>query len=546
MAWGGSEAVPPLRRGERRAILVALVAAVVLRFWNLGGQVPVVDEIHLLRAVLSSPLVELATTFREFDVSPPVAALARLTLVTTGALGTAGLRGLPFAAGLLLLVAPLAFRRPGDPRGATALWTALIAVSPLLVAYSRIARGYLPAAAALAVATLAIVVGLERGRRAAWVGAGLATSFALWALPLVAPAAAALWLGAGLLACRQAPAAPRARALAGPLWGLAAGGAATLLWLVPAAGSLGESLLGKGGRGRVDPAALGEAARLLTGASSTLVALLLFGAILGGAAVALGAGERRAALFAALIVGQSAGLLALRPLAFEAPDVAARYLLPVWPVALALAAGGLARAAAALRPGVGGPALVLAVAGLVLAGPLVRGDLRRSSFVHHPRFLRFTQPPPAGSDALSALAPELAPGPLLELPWSPHYYATAIVGAQRRHGFAVRVSTPELSDPRLALRALVPFDRASWLAADARWLVLHRRPGREEQGAADEAPGWAFDLPEARRLFEAWQRAATETEAQLVATWGAPDQETPELACWDLARRRSAPDLEGD
>src|SRR5579864_9345268 len=133
--------------GAAGACLVGLVlgVGVVLRFWNLGGQVLGGDELHAVRAALSQPLPALLTTYQLADSCIPLTALDRWLLDRGVALDEWLLRLPALASGLAALVLlPLLVRRRLPP-AAWPFFGALVATSPLLVLYSRIARSYMPA-----------------------------------------------------------------------------------------------------------------------------------------------------------------------------------------------------------------------------------------------------------------------------------------------------------------------------------------------------------------------------------------------------------------
>jgi hypothetical protein len=133
------------RCGLAAFALLAVAAGIALRFWNLGGQVLGGDELHAVRAALSQPLPALLTTYQLADSCIPLTALDRLLLDRGVALDEWRLRLPVLASGLAALaVLPALGRRRLEP-AARALFCALVALSPLLVLYSRIARSYMPA-----------------------------------------------------------------------------------------------------------------------------------------------------------------------------------------------------------------------------------------------------------------------------------------------------------------------------------------------------------------------------------------------------------------
>jgi hypothetical protein len=166
---GGRGAAPPagsrlVAAGLAAFALVAVAAGIALRFWNLGGQVLGGDELHAVRAALSQPLPALLATYQLADSCIPLTALDRLLLDRGVALDEWWLRLPVLASGLAALaVLPALGRRRLEP-AARPLFCALVALSPLLVLYSRIARSYMPATLLAFAAVMAFDSWWARGR----------------------------------------------------------------------------------------------------------------------------------------------------------------------------------------------------------------------------------------------------------------------------------------------------------------------------------------------------------------------------------------------
>ena len=202
---------------------VALAGGAALRCWNLRDQVLGGDELHAVRAALAQPLPALLTTYQLADSCIPLTALDRLLLDRGLALDEWRLRLPVLASGLLALVAlPLLARRRLPPAGLP-LYCALLAGSPLLILYSRVARSYMPAtllgfAAALAFdrwwaadedgdapAAPARSPGRASGTAASTAGAPRARGATGWAAAYVALAALAVWFHLGTAPLAVAP-----------------------------------------------------------------------------------------------------------------------------------------------------------------------------------------------------------------------------------------------------------------------------------------------------------------------------------------------------
>jgi hypothetical protein len=142
---GGSRPRPWSAALAAAATLLALALGVTLRLWNLSGQILGGDELHAVRAALSQPLAAILTTYQLADSCIPLTALDRL-LVDHGVALTEWVLRLPvLACGLAALVALPALAWRHLKPAARPLFCGLLAVSPLLVLYSRIARPYMPA-----------------------------------------------------------------------------------------------------------------------------------------------------------------------------------------------------------------------------------------------------------------------------------------------------------------------------------------------------------------------------------------------------------------
>src|SRR5262249_53321610 len=111
----------------------------------LGG-----DETHALRAAVSRSLAGILVTYQESDNCIPLTALYKLWGMAGGGLSETVLRPPALLCGLAALWwSPEAFGRGAEggeslPVRVVELQRWLMALSPALVLYSRIARSYLP------------------------------------------------------------------------------------------------------------------------------------------------------------------------------------------------------------------------------------------------------------------------------------------------------------------------------------------------------------------------------------------------------------------
>ncbi len=548
---------------------LVLAAGVVLRFWNLGGQVLGGDELHAVRAALSQPLPALLTTYQLADSCIPLTALDRWLLDRGVALDEWLLRLPVLASGLAALVLlPLLVRRR-LPTGAWPFFGALVATSPLLVLYSRIARSYMPATLLSFAAVMAFGRWWTPLRAGAPAGAGDARAAdgrrgAVAAIAYVVLSALAMWFHLGtapivvapllfgaveLALSRESRGWPwrRLAALGAAAAGLAAGCA---LFLVPAYPSLARLIAAKRQPQEVPAATWWGVLQLQAGARAgqRLPALLFWATALAGLAALLRRRRRLGVYLSALVLAQVLGILVLSPLGLARLQVLDRYLLPALPVVLMWVAAGLAHPWWPRQGRLGRAGQRLGAAGLVLAwlsaGPFADAGFRASSFMHHNDMVAFALPrataPPGGVPR-----PYLAlGGPLgstiVELPWPPVWdFGRCFYVYQEVHGLRVRVAAAAGAPPaeRLRLRNRVSPEPAALLASGARWVVVHRDLAMEEERLelpAGAPPPRRMPPPLAAELAAMGERSA----ARFAAAWGPPAFADAAVAVWDLARAR--------
>lgn len=350
------------------------------------------DEWHAIAKAAASTYREIVLSFGLADHSIPVALYYRW-LIAEGRLSEAWMYAAPLAAGIgawVLLVA--AVRKAVSPL-ALGLFAALLAVSPLLVLYSRQARPYAMALALSLLAAWAAYRWWKEGRlrhAALYLAcAPLALWFHLIVAPFVLGAWAVLFLE-WLVTARRDP--QRLAALA------IMGGTAVLLSAAlvgpPIAGDF-DILRAKASQDFPTLHTVERAGALFAGTASSVPAFVM--ALLAAAGVVvLGRARPEATRFVAgLLVLQVAAVLASRAYLLHYPLVLARYLLVCLPFLLLAVAAGAALVLEPLgrrapwAPWLAGAALVAA---LVALGPLP-GALRypNSFFGHHIPFLEFDE-----------------------------------------------------------------------------------------------------------------------------------------------------------
>jgi hypothetical protein len=512
-------------------LLGALSAGATLRLWNLGAQVISGDEYHALLAALDRPVARILFVYQEADNCIPLSVIDRLFL--DGGVGlTEWIVRLPvlIAGFALLLLAPVwAWRRLGPGAAVALAW--LVALSPGLVFYSRIARSYAPATLFGCAAVAAFETWHRRG------GFARAASY-------VALAVMAVWfhLGVAPLALSPLPvaalalAAARDRRPARLIVLAAATLAAMAALLAPAYRTLLPVLGGKHVELEVSAREAAEVGAWMAGVSSRWAAAAVALVFLAGLAVLMRRHGWLGGFALGAMAGQLAGVLVLAPLGHQSVIILARYLvfaLP-WalvPIAVALGSSWPPRWRAA-QPWLA----AVAVAGLLAGGPFLDRDLARSSFAHDELYLRFTEPRPGlGSEGPVAVYRWLAqasPGAVIELPWDPIFQFDRAFGLYQTIHCRQVVGSYYWRDPRLMFRNLTSDAPEELLARRGRWLVVHRMMVREAVriGGTPWAPS--------RALRQAFRGRSAAAAATCRASWGAPDYQDEWTSVWDLDRVR--------
>lgn len=531
-------------------LLPPVLLGALLRLWNLSAQIVGGDELNAIRVALRLPLAKVLTTYQLQDPCLPLAGFYRFLLERGVGLSELWVRLPVLVFGLISLVAIpwIAERRMGRPAARVLAW--LVALSPLLVLYSRIARPYMPIALLGFAATAAFEAWWRSGRPALAVAyvllAGLCVYFHLGSAPfIVAPFAFAL--GSLVLDRRSAGeegknARPGFRGLLGV--GLATA-AAFLTFLIPSWDSLMHLIGDKHNPLEIRPATVAGILQLQSGSSSVLVALAFWAAALVGLAWLLRHDRGLALYTLTLAAGQVVGLLLLSPEMLVHPLVFGRYLIPLLPWVLLWAAVGLS-VPWRVGPRIQRVAVAAGLAALFLSGPLSSRQFQKGSFAQHNDVLAFFCP-------LARIAPEAVPrfyrqvvagqegATVLEHPWFPWWaYTRAYYLYQEAHGQEVVLSNERSqSGPvRLAFRNMVRPRPADFLASRARYLVVHTDLVAEEARVVPHC--WPtverIDPRHQHEIREAGRKMAR----RLTRSWGEPDYSEAGLLVWDLDRIRSA------
>jgi len=540
----------PRANGAWLLVLAAAVAAGAwLRATQLATQVLVDDEWHAIHKLLHSDAKGIVTSFGLADYSIPLTLYDRF-LALHGGLTEWQMHVPMLVSGVaLLVVAPLLLRRAISlPVAAT--WSALLAVSPLLVYLSRTARPY----ALTCLLSLVAVVAFRRwwlARRGARAFAALyvtATFLAGW-LHLVALPFTLLpfaWYGVRALFGTRADAALPSPGDA--LRRLAALALATCVPLAialvpPLFGSIGQ-LAEKTGADAITVDSAYRTLLMMSGQSSPLLLAVLL--VVGAAGVWRFA--RRDADFVgyiAFLAAGSAGAIALsRPAWIQHPGVLARYMLPALPFALLFVAEGAMAVVRWLRsPALGAAAIALCTVLLFHAGPMPGWLYRPNQFIGHARF-QFDydpahnpyvrdipqEPMPAFYRELAQRAP--ASLTLIEAPWRLESNFDPFPWYQEVHRQYVKIGlvTPvcgvrdfgeyPASATGLHFRYFVHLSEIlAGRSYGADYLVMHMKPWKTPPDADVEWPDVAACLP------------------KIVARLGPPSYRDDSIVVFDLRRR---------
>lgn len=373
---------------SRLAWFLVILMAAGVRFFNVDRQILIGDEWHALALVQEQGFGYIFSHFGQADHSIPVALYYELISRTVG-LSEMAMR-LPFLfSGIVLTVwFPYLMRHWLGP-GERLLTGALLAISPLLIFYSRFARPY--ALLALLVNTAIILAWLwwKNGRRRHAAGWSVCAVFAAWLNPLtlVLSFAPFAWFGiAGLHIGWKKGNWQAFLALRLPL-------TVTLLLViallyVPVSNDI-NALLTKGGQHFPTWNTLTGFFSLYSGSGSVSIVVAMVALTLAGGFI-LHARHRDFTRFIIFVSGLAVVVVVSTGAAWiKNPSVPARYLVGLLPFFLAFAAIGMFALAARVSKMTGGAWGIKATVNsvfllaLALLGPLPEWKMLDSQFVHH-------------------------------------------------------------------------------------------------------------------------------------------------------------------
>ncbi len=368
------------------SFLLALAAGLVLRVYQITGQILGDDEWHALHALVTRGYASVLSHFGTSDYCIPLTVFYKAMADTVG-LSELVMRAPMLLVGLVaLVVLPLLVRHHAGPAaGGAFAW--LLAISPLHIYFSRYARPY-------GITIFLAFVGVMAFYR--WWSGGSRG----WARLYAACAIAGPYFHLAVLPALAAPllfaltdrfvsrGAGRPRSLADLVRVGVAVGLGLLVLLAPPVLVDARSLAVKAGRADVTWATLVGVARLFAGTvHGWLIVAAAVVSVVGGLALR-STGLPGYLAFVGLY--QVAVILLLEPDSIAIPMVLARYSSALLPIVLLLVATGLATVEARLARALGrNPGGILAVgmsAVLLYFGPLKDIYYRPNDWTNHALF----------------------------------------------------------------------------------------------------------------------------------------------------------------
>jgi hypothetical protein len=431
-------------------LIAALLVGTALRAWQLDIQILIDDEWHAVHKLLRSSAVDIFTHFGYADYSIPLTLYFALLRRTIG-LSEWGMHVPSLVAGVgLLLVGPrLLARSCSLPVRAT--WALLVAISPLLVYHSKVARPY----ALTSVLTFVAIIAfrhwwLDRRRRDAWtyVAAALAAG---WLHVITLPFTLLPFVYYGLRSLRPFD---RVRLVSLLRLGIATALVLAVVLLPPLVVDW-DDFSARAGQGAVTLTSLYRTVLMLAGTGAAPTGMFVAALAAFGFWCVL----RREADWAAYlgtIIAAGALVVASSGAAWiEHPLVLARYLIPVMPFVLLFAAEGIVSLIATPLGWMGAVASAAIGAALLLTGPIPDEWHYPNQFWGHLRYQfdydaahnPYVRPLPR--NAVPAFYTELASRPagtltLIEAPWrlESHYNALSLYQDVHRQRVRIGLVTP--------------------------------------------------------------------------------------------------------
>lgn len=490
-------------------LIVALLAGAALRLWQLDVQIVIDDEWHAINELLRATPANILTHLGYADYSIPLTLYYQALYRSIG-LSEWGMHLPPLAAGIALLIVGPRMLERWCALPARAIWMAQVAVSPLLVYHSRVARPYALTSLLTFVAIVAARTWWLQARRRDGAVYAAATFLAGWLHPITLPFTllpGVYFAVQGIRRLRGADPAGRAReaALAAlrrlATLGVVTGVPLAIVLLPPVIVDWGV-LAEKAGHDMVTPQSVYRTLLMLAGTGSPMVAGLV-GLFAVAGFVQFRRRDRDVARYVATVVGIGAIIVASSGAEWIMhPLVLARYLIPALPFLLLLSAEGVAGLVGRLRhPSLEALGVAAAVTGLFAAGPIPGEWHYPNQFFGHLRY-QFDYDPAHNPYVLQVPkvpAPEfyreLAKRPpgsvtLIEAPWRLESHFNALSLYQDVHHQLIRIgfTTPvcgvrdfgEYPAARTGMKMREFVHLGAVLRGDfgnADYLVMHLTPG---------------------------------------------------------------------
>ncbi len=322
-------------------LALPLLAGAALRIWQLPQQIVLQDEWHAVSAAVKQSFGHIATHFQIADNCIPLSLFFKSLLETAG-LTEFGLRLLPMVFGILgIVLLPLSVRRLLPDRDYL-IFAFLLALSPLLIYYSRFARPYI----ITAVLSFLAVLFLYRWRReektkylALYLLTGIpATWFNLPVFPVVAAPLVYFFF----TSFKDKPAVPSLKKmrLAGLLFAAGFG-----LWFFPTLPSL-QNVTGKMQAGAITWTTIEVSLHLFTGSGEFLFVVMFLILFVTGMTELAAKQPEFFGLLLTIFFFHILSIILIKPLMIEAPIVLSRYsigLFPFWLLAVSAGVGRLGR-----------------------------------------------------------------------------------------------------------------------------------------------------------------------------------------------------------
>lgn len=504
-------------------MVLAVAAGTWLRARGLDIQVVIDDEWHALHKLMRADMLDIVTHLDYADYSIPWTVYLRW-LHDHGGVTEWGMRAPSLAAGVLLMALVPWLARSWTSPAVRATWAVLLAVSPLLVQWSRTARPYALTALLCAIAVIAFHRWWSTGRRRDnWAAAYAGATFLAGWLHMTTLAFALLpFAFFGVIALRAQRDALRPLLLLGMVTAIP-----LALVLLPPVVNDWFMFTAKAGVDSPTWTSLYRSALKVAGTPHPAVAALVAACTVAGVFAVWQRDRLLVAYLLVVMVGGTLAVLAARPNWVQHPPVLVRYLAPLVPLLLLLTAEGLVALVPWQRASAQAATVVVAGIALWAAGPLARSSEGPNQFTAH---LRHTfdyddahnpyvqQAPLTKLSTFYREMAQLPPGSvtLIEAPWrlESHFNPHVWYQARHRQNVLIGLVTPvcgtwkfgEYPESYEGIRLQRMAHLSAILRGDtygADYLVLHLKPWTTPPGAKIDWPDIGACLPQIEAVLGA-------------------------------------------